>query len=193
MPKIDNKKFYNSAIEMYGTSAKGVNWASSSSQKLRFKVILEMLPKDISQYSLLDAGCGFGDFYTYLEKKDKLPKKYIGVDSLQEMYSIASNTTGCEILIADIIKEEIPSADFVVCSGALNTLKRSETVEFIHNCLSASKIGFIFNILHGDKKSETYNYFNTTDLEQIAEALHVKNYLFKDDYMDGDITVGLFK
>jgi len=193
MPKIDNEKFYTSAIKMYGTTAKGVNWHSAQSQKLRFKIILELLPQELSNYSLLDAGCGFGDFYTYLKKKKNIPKNYIGVDALQDMYSIASQNTGCEILIADITKDEIPSADFIVCSGALNTLERSETIEFIHNCFVASKKAFIFNILHGDKKSETYNYFNTIDLKEICHALNVKKSIFKEGYMDADITVGFYK
>ena len=40
MARIDNEKFYSSAIEKFGTTAKGVNWHSSESQKLRFKIIL---------------------------------------------------------------------------------------------------------------------------------------------------------
>ena len=193
MPKIDNEKFYSSAIEMYGTTAKGVNWISAQTQKKRFQVILDLLPKELQEYTLLDAGCGFGDFYTYLQKKKNVPKKYIGVDSLEDMYNIASSNTACEILIADITKGEIPLTDFVVCSGALNTLTREETLQFIHTCFSASTMGFVFNILHGDKKSDTYNYFTTIDLQQICEALKAKKIIFKDDYMDGDITVGIFK
>ena len=108
------------------------------------------------------------------------------------MYTIASETTGCEIIIADITKDEIPSADFIVCSGALNTLKRFETHQFISNCYKSSKIGFIFNILHGDKKSETYNYFSTDEIKQIAQDLNVTRIEFKTGYFEDDITVALF-
>ena len=58
MPRIDNEKFYSSAIEMYGTSAKGVNWASKENQELRFDALLELLPKKLSEYVIADAGCG---------------------------------------------------------------------------------------------------------------------------------------
>ena len=192
MPKIDNEQFYISAIQKYGTTAKGVNWLSSTSQKTRFKVIMEFLQKDISNYTLIDAGCGFGDLYTYLKKKNNLPKNYIGVDALEDMYTIASETTGCEIIIADITKEEIPNADFVICSGAMNTLERFETHQFISNCFKASKIGFIFNILHGDKKSDTYNYFSADEIKQIAQDLKVSRVEFKTGYLDYDITVAFF-
>jgi len=193
MPRVDNEKFYSSAIEMYGTSAKGVNWHSKQSQMLRFRIIQELLPKDISKFTIVDAGCGFGDLFTYFTKKKIEPKKYIGIDSLVDMYSIASEQTGCEILIADITKDKLPSAEYYICSGALNVLSEFETHLFIRNCYESSKNGFIFNVLHGDKQSETYNYLTTKQIEQIASELKVKETVFKDDYMDGDITVGFFK
>ncbi len=191
MPRIDSEKFYTSAIEMHGTTAKGVNWTSKETQEIRFDVILDMLPKKIN--SLADAGCGFGDFYIYSQKKKREPKKYIGIDSLIDMYSIASNNTAQEIIIADITKDKIPHAEYYICSGAMNVLDRFETYLFIRNCFLACGDGFIFNILHGEDKSETYNYICTCQIEQIAKELDVKRVEFRDGYMDGDITVGFFK
>ncbi len=193
MPRIDSEKFYTSAIELYGTTARGVNWASKENQQIRFDVILEMLPKDLGSYIMADAGCGFGDLYNYMIKKAKTPKKYIGIDSLSDMYSIASEQTGCEIIIANICKDTIPHANYYVCSGAMNTLTLFETHQFIQNCFLACENGFIFNILHGDKKSETYNYLSTSQLQQIAKKLGVKKVKFRDDYLENDITVGFFK
>lgn len=193
MPRINNKMFYSTAIEKHGITAKGVNWHSRESQKLRFDILLEMLPSDLNSYSIADAGCGFGDLYLYMQKKKRAPKEYIGIDSLADMYSIASERTGCEILIADICKEELPSADFYVCSGAMNVLEEFETHLFVRNCFGASKIGFIFNVLHGEKNSETYNYLTTAQIEQMAEHLGVKKVLFRDDYMEDDITVMFLK
>ena len=192
MPKIDNERFYISAIQKYGTTAKGVNWTSSSTQKIRFKTILDLLPKVLNQYTLIDAGCGFGDFYKYMSKKKNLPKSYTGIDSLQEMQIIAAENTACDIIIADITKEDIPQADFIICSGAMNTLERFETHMFIQNCFKASTKAFIFNILHGDKESETYNYFSTQDLQAIAKELNVSKVEYKTDYLEGDITVAFY-
>jgi len=191
MPRIDSEKFYTSAIDMHGTTAKGVNWTSKETQEIRFDVILDMLPKNID--SIVDAGCGFGDFYTYMNKKKRPPKSYIGIDSLIDMYSIASSNTAQEIIIADITKDKIPHAEFYVCSGAMNVLDRFETYLFIKNCFLACGNGFIFNILHGEDKSETYNYFSTCQLRDIAKDLKVAKVKIKDGYMDGDITVGFFK
>ncbi len=189
----NNKKFYTSAIKLYGTSAKGVNWHSKQTQTIRFKTILDLLPKNISTCSVVDAGCGFGDFYNYMLKKKKTPSAYIGLDYLDEMCLIAQENTGQEILLKDISKDKLPSADYFVCSGALNTLSKFDTHLFIQNCYSTCREGFIFNILHGDKKSETYNYMNLQEIKDIASSLHVEHLVLKDDYLEDDITVGFFK
>ena len=189
MPKIDNDKFYTSAIEKHGITARGVNWASKKNQQLRFLEIYKLLPDNLSFHSLVDAGCGFGDFYTFLEKKHSLPSNYIGLDSVTDMCSIASSNTAQEILNLEITKEKLPSSDFYVCSGALNTLTTFETHLFIQNCFNASKKAFIFNVLHGEKKSETYNYVSTQQIYDFAEKLQVRDVVLSDAYLDNDLTI----
>jgi len=193
MPRIDNERFYTSAIETHGTTAKGVNWSSKSSQEVRFDAILKMLPQDLSTFSLVDAGCGFGDFYLYMQKQQNLPKQYIGIDNVIDMYSIASKKTGCEIINADICKDKVPRSSFFTCSGAMNILNSFETHLFIRNCYEASEVGFVFNILHGDKKSDTYNYLTSKAINKIANTLHVKKIKLNNSYLEDDITVGFFK
>ena len=193
MPRVDNEKFYSSAIEMYGVTPKGVNWASKENQELRFDAILELLPQKFSEYTVADAGCGFGDLYSYMNKRKKTSKEYLGIDSHIDMYSIASENTGCKIIIADICKDVLPKADYYVCSGALNVLTKFETHQFIHNCYKSAKLGFIFNALHGEKESETYNYLTTHNIEIIAKELNVGDVVIKSGYLEADITIGFFK
>lgn len=189
MPKIDNKAFYSSAIEHYGTSAKGLNWNSSKTQQIRFYAIVKLLNKDLKNLTLLDAGCGFGDLYFYLEKNSNLPKNYIGVDCHNDMVSIASNQTGCEIINLDIIKQDLPKSDLVVCSGALNILSHYESFLFLKNCFNSTKTSFVFNVLHGDKESDTYNYMNKEQIELFAKKLGVKKVTYFEGYLEKDITV----
>lgn len=193
MPRIDNERFYASAIELHGVSAKGVNWNSIDSQNLRFKVILELLPQNLSEFSLADAGCGFGDFYLYAKKRGQLPKEYIPIDSMKEMVTITKERTQTKAILADICKDPLPTASYYICSGAMNTLELFETHLFMQNCYASSEIGFIFNILHGSKKSETYNYLTLGDIKIIASEIGVKELKFKENYMQNDITVGFFK
>lgn len=193
MPRIDTQKFYSRAINKYGQTAKGLNWNSKKNQELRFEMILKFLPKTLNSFKLCDAGCGFGDFYHYLKRSGNLPKSYIGIDSLEEMHSIASKNTSQNILQLDITKNQTPKADYYVSSGALSVLTQFETYQFIQNCYKSSKYGFIFNALHGDKQSQTYNYLSLQTIQKIAKDLKVKKLHYKNNYMQNDITVGFFK
>jgi len=193
MARINNKLFYTSAIKQHGYSAKGLNWISQETQELRFDVLLEFLPDDLSSFCLGDAGCGFGDIYNYMQTHSKVPKEYLGVDSLHEMCLITQEKTASSTLLADICKDKLPTKDYYLCSGALNILTSFETHQFISNCYKSSKYGFIFNILYGDKKSDTYNYITKEKIQNIAKELNVKKIVLKDDYLENDITVGFYR
>lgn len=193
MPLIDSETFYSSAIKMHGVTAKGVNWASKENQLLRFKIILDFLPKDLTSFTIVDAGCGFGDFYHYLLKKKRVPKEYIGIDSVIDMHSIASNATGQEIVHANICKDKLPTADFYICSGALNVLTPFESYQFIQNCYSSSRIGFIFNALYGDKESQTYNYVRAAQVKDMVKKMNVQTLREEKDYIKDDITLGFYR
>ena len=193
MPKIDNKKFYESAINKHGVNARGLNWNSKISQELRFDVILDMLPNKISNHSIVDVGCGFGDFYLYMLKNNKKPKNYIGIDALEKMCLIAEEKTKQKIIQADVIRDELPHADFYVCSGAMNILTKFETHIFIRKAIEASNIGFVFNALHGKQDSDTYNYLSYDEIFNIAGDLNVEISEMDDSYIEDDITVFLTK
>jgi SAM-dependent methyltransferase len=184
MPRIDNRQFYLASLKKYGVCSCGLNWSSDAHQSIRFDKILTMLEEDLSQSVIVDAGCGFGDFYRFLQNNGFHVKKYIGIDALQEM---------CEILHADITKDNLPVADYYICSGALNILTPFETQLFIRNCFESCKKGFVFNALFGDKESKNYNYININTLQTLAKALHVKHIRLQEGYIKHDITVGFFK
>ncbi|WP_457749374.1 class I SAM-dependent methyltransferase [Sulfurimonas sp.] len=193
MPRIDSEKFYKAALKKHGISSCGLHWSSDAHQSIRFDKILEMLETDLQHSVLADAGCGFGDFYLYLQANNLHVKRYIGIDSLQEMCEITAKKTECEILHADITKEKLPLADYYICSGALNILTPFETQLFIRNCFESSTKAFIFNALYGDKESDIYNYINMQTLSTLAKSLHVKQLRFSEGYLEHDITVGFFK
>ena len=58
MARTDQKAFYQSHYDTYGTSAGGVAWDSAQRQKRRFSAIASCLG-DLKQDRLVDAGCGF--------------------------------------------------------------------------------------------------------------------------------------
>jgi len=193
MPRINDKLFYSNAIKKHGLTPKGVCWLSHTHQTLRFDIILSFLPKDISSSSLVDIGCGFGDFYRYLQIQRKLPISYTPIDNIQQMCDITQQNFKIRALKLDATKDKLPNSDYYICSGALNILTPFEVVLFIQNCYRSSKKAFIFNTLYGNKKSETYNYMKKEDIRDIATSLNVKKIVYEQNYLDNDITVGFYR
>ncbi len=194
MPRVNTKTIHITDLQKNGNLPNGINWISKKNQEIRFKVILYLLPRDLSSATIVDAGCGYGDLYPYMEKNNRLPKEYIGIDYIEDMYGIAQKQTNhSEIIIRDITEGPLPRADYYLSSAALNITTKFETYLFIRNCFKACTSGFIFNSLHGDKTCNIYNYVTKSDIDRMAEEFEVKEVVFIDDYLEDCITVGFFK
>ena len=184
MPKIDNTLFYQNAYKKHGKNAKGLNWNNKFSQKIRFELIVEFLkPICHDKDSLVDAGCGFGDFYHYL-KKEGLECHYTGYDVMEKFVQIAKENTKQPIMIKDILTDELEVAEFYVASGSLNILTSFETYLFIKRCYEHSKKAFIFNMLEGGYH-ERFNLVREKDIVEYgkelgAEVTVKKGYLMED-------------
>lgn len=189
MPKIESEIFYINAIKKHGVSPQGVCWLDREHQQLRFDAIYSLLPQDLSTFSLTDAGCGFGDFYLYLQKHNNLPKNYTGLDSVERMCEIAMQRTDAKIIHTNVLHAELPVSDYYICSGALNVLTLFETTMFLQKCFKASKIGIIFNALYGNEESKVYNYLTKEKIETIAKELNVSSISYIEGYLEKDITV----
>jgi len=187
--RIDQKNFYRNNYNTYGVTAEGVAWDSAQTQKRRFSALVSCLG-NVQNDTLVDAGCGFGDFYLYLKEKNNLPKTYTGLDLCEPMVKEAQLRTGCKILQRDILRQTIPLADWYVASGSMNLLTRFETRIFIQRCFEKSRKGFVFNLLHGKEREGTYNYWLPHEIIKLCRPLGA-NIEIKEGYMNGDFTIAL--
>ena len=190
MSRIDNENFYTAAIKKHGSSPKGVHWNSKHSQEKRFEVLLSCIDDDA--YSLVDAGCGFGDLHSYLQDKSVNISNYTGLDLSPSMVEIARENTGCEIIECDITRDRLPEADYYACSGSMNILSRFATFLFIRNCYEACSKGFVFNLLLGADDSLVYNHFYPEELQGLFDELGAE-VVVKTGYLEHDFTVFLKK
>ena len=187
MARINQKTFYQENIDNYGTSACGVAWDSEQSQKRRFSAIFSSLG-EIKNDILVDAGCGFGDFYLYLKEKNALPKQYVGLDLCKPMVTEAKLRTGCKIKQCDILRQPLPLADWYVASGSMNLLTQLETQLFIQRCFEQSHKGLVFNLLEGKEQEGPFSYWKIDKIRKFCESLS-KKVQIKEEYLDGDFTV----
>ena len=112
-------RYFNHRITQFGPTIEGLQWQSRDSQETRYNVIKHHLPNQKS--SLLDVGCGCGDFFHYL-KKHQLPFHYTGIDVSANMIISAQESYPSGIFKC-LSLEEISinhSFDYVVASGTFN-------------------------------------------------------------------------
>ena len=191
MPKISHKHFYLGAYKIYGkNNPKSLHWNSKESQEQRFLLLCEALG-DITNKTVVDAGCGFGDFYLFLKKHHSLPKRYIGVEQLEEFVHIAKKNTKQTIIHGDVLRPPLPKADIYIASGTLNTLTRFESILFLRRLFELSNERVIFNFLCGNKESQIYNYIPKQLIYNLIKQNDLSIYYEKEGYLKSDMTLGL--
>uniref|UniRef100_UPI0040473D34 methyltransferase domain-containing protein n=1 Tax=Aliarcobacter sp. TaxID=2321116 RepID=UPI0040473D34 len=189
MSQKDNNQFYKNSIKKYGISAKGVHWNSRYTQYIRFEVLTNFIKHNITESSVIDAGCGFGEYYNYLFDNNLKPKSYLGVDCENEMIKLASKRfLNVDFIVQNILEEELIPSDYYICSGAMNILEEKEVFIFIKKCFDSSKIAFVFNFLKNDS-------LTSVDINKVLEYCQslTKNISIKDNYLDNDVSILLKK
>jgi len=188
MPRLNNDTFYLNALKKHGQNAKGLNWHNKNSQEIRFETIFHTIEKfSHDNTTLVDAGCGFGDFYTFLCDKG-FEVDYMGYEIVEKFVNIAKLRTKQSIELKDILHDKLAQADFYVASGSLNILTRFETFLFIRRCFEHSKVGFVFNLLEGDFSRDDFNFFSQSEIREFGEELDAK-VTIKDGYFANDFMV----
>ncbi len=187
----DNNKFYKSSLKKHGLSAQGVHWNSKYTQYKRFEILSSFIKSDIKNSSIVDVGCGFAEYYSYLKKINKTPKEYIGLDCEQSMIEISQKRfKNLVFKKKNILKDTLEEADYYVCSGALNILTKKEFFIFLSKCIEKCKKGFIFNFL----KEDSYNYIKKEEILYFCENLNLNLEIqTKDNYLENDFTIFLKK
>lgn len=185
--KTINNQFYTNSYKKYGISAKGVHWNSKESQYTRFEVITTLL-KDLENSSIVDIGCGFGEYLNFLDEKKLKADIYLGIDCEDFMLKIAKERFPKNIFIkCDFLKQEVPSADYLICSGAFNIFTSKDFIKGIESCFQASKKGFVFNFL---SKEESIHRLSLSKILDFCKTLTHK-VTIRDNYLDNDYTIFL--
>jgi SAM-dependent methyltransferase len=193
---LNNEKFYTNAYEKHGISAQGVNWNSKESQEIRFGAITDLLGDELLTCSVVDAGCGFGEFYLFSKELDFTPCSYIGLDCVQSSVDICLKrfeyVQNCYFTCKDILKDEIPRADWYIASGSLNILSSFDTWLFLEKMLENSRKGIVFNVLQGYVRSKNFNYQNKEDMKDFAKSKNL-DIVIVDGYLKNDMTIRMIK
>jgi len=189
MAQKHNKEFYSQAVSKYGISAQGVHWNSEFSQYKRFEILTDFIKEDISNSTIVDVGCGMGEYYNYLMDNELKPKEYFGIDCEPQMTTLAQKRyPKAQFELKNALTDTLPVADYYICSGAMNILDMNEFHLFILNCFEKSEKGFLFNFLI----KESYNQMSKDEVLLYCKDFS-SNIQIQENYLDNDISIFLSK
>lgn len=200
--KEENNLYYNNTKKAYGEGNPKVLWQNEKLQVMRFSKQASLF--DYNNKSILDVGCGYGDFYFYLLEKGMLPQSYTGIDLIQSHCDFARNRLPEEAFIinGDFLEISLPEVDIAVLSGAFNVYFNgwlSVVSSIIDKMWLLSKEAITFNIrsphsLQGDypKKSQQIKELDPSYWCKYAHNKTSK-YALYHDYMPNDYTIVMWK
>jgi SAM-dependent methyltransferase len=187
--KKNNTQFYKESIKRHGISAQGVHWNSEYTQYKRFEILTDFIKDNIKEFTIIDAGCGFGEYYNYLFDNDLKPKSYLGIDCEEQMINLASKRfLNTKFEVQNILKDNLSISDYYICSGAMNILEKEEVFLFIKKCFLASNLAFIFNFL----KNDSLTTVNESDVINYCLTLS-KKIEIKENYLSNDFSICIKK
>lgn len=191
--------WYGAQLSRHGFTPKGLGWNRPESQRLRFEALLEL--GDFRGRTVLDAGCGFGDFLAFLNNAGAAPRRYVGLDMCPEMVSRCKERFSggsASFFCADVLCfEPEQSFDLVVASGLFglrSECSRERIAPTLRRLYSWADIGLAANFLSrlSPRHAKTGCYVDPRRVWNIATALTPAVRL-RHDYLPNDFTIYLRK
>jgi SAM-dependent methyltransferase len=200
------KEHYKKLFLQHGMDPKSVQWSDSITQTNRFKILSEI---DANLKSVIDVGCGLGDFFTYLKKDKEFSGKYLGLDYLQEFVDACNEQFRSEgntaFQLFDLTTDEFPPAyDYIFLSGVFNN-KIEQDEQFMYQSIEkmfkAALKGVSFNALstYVDYQDDGLFYSNPLAVfdfckKNITRKITLRHdYLVKEGSIPFEYTIYLYK
>ncbi len=192
---------YSSLYGIHGSSHKALNWGSLDSQNLRFKVLSEI--DDLTGKSILDVGCGLGDFADWFKKRN-IPVNYTGLDLTWKLVEQArKNHPTYEFIQGSILDDLLLEKsinrhfDYVFASGIFYTYTQgsySWMQSAISKMWSLCTKGLAFNSLSAWAKDLDSTEFYAEPLKTIEYCRQLSpEIVFRHDYHPRDFTIYMLK
>ncbi|MCW9036208.1 MAG: class I SAM-dependent methyltransferase [Rhodospirillales bacterium] len=112
---------YDASFKETGMAPKSVLWRDEDGQKLRFRILLNILKEETTPFSLNDVGCGYGALLNYVTTDLNLPlEKYYGYDISQNLLEAAAQHTPTPKAEYYQSVRALYEADYSLVSGTFN-------------------------------------------------------------------------
>ena len=191
--------FYDTLLDNYGVDdARSLGWYNDSTKNIRYQILCEV--GDLNNHSVLDVGCGFGDLFDFIKKKN-INFTYKGIDINSNMINKAikkyQNAQFETIDFGVFNKDE--KYDYVFCSGGLSFMVpdyKQFYFEYVEKMFECSKIAVVFNMLNrnNNNKPEDDEIFATYSTEEVLDfCLKLTDKVtIRENYLSNDFSVYLY-
>lgn len=194
------KKYYEDLYQLHGYSPKSLGW-DKGKQFLRFHQLTSDF--DLNNASILDVGCGFGDFIKFLQVNQVKNFQYMGVDMMQEFIEEASKQHSSEhiqFIKSDFLNTELPhNFDYAIASGTFNLkiegVNGYDNIELnmkkmFENCSKAVSIDLL-----SSRVDYTHEHnFNSDPLKILEMAYGLsKSVILKNNYFPFEFSITIYK
>ncbi len=169
-------KRYSERLAKEGNTYEALRTGPWERREMRFSIVKEV---GISTGdSVLDVGCGYGDFYDYLNRND-ISVQYAGYDINSDFVKIGKEKyPECHFEVKDIVHEEYPKYDWIISSSCFNLeLKSQNNYDFIEEILRSSYAhcnkGIAMDLFsdYVDFRADNMFYYSPEKVFQIAKTI----------------------
>lgn len=189
---------YNQRLGEFGDDIRTLSSGTEERRNMRYQVLCDVGLRD--GVSVLDLGCGFGDFFRYLNARG-LKVEYEGCDINPNLVNVARRKyPEARFFVADIQTDRFERTyDFVVSSSAFNNIMQDEDQYlYVGNImarayeLSREAVALDFLTEYVDFKAEGGFYYSPERLFSIAKKI-TKRVCLRHDYPLFEFCLYLYK
>ncbi|MFH1282522.1 MAG: class I SAM-dependent methyltransferase [bacterium] len=191
-------KRYTDRFKKFGIDIKTLASGDTSRQKIRYDVFLRI--GELNGASLLDVGCGLGDFYQYLLDKG-IKLEYTGIDICPAFIDVCKQRfPNGTFLVADIQTDTLGKHyDYIISSQTYNNkLEKEDNMTVVHDvlkkCYSVCKKALAFDFItsYVDYKEERLYYYSPEKIFTFCKQI-TKRVALLHDYPLYEFAIFLYK
>ena len=189
-------KYWDKKAEKHRIDAEAVN-TSKKSQYFRYYAFSNLF--DLNNSSILDVGCGLGDFYGFL-KKNSIECNYFGVDLSKKMVLRARKKYSAKFECENILNWNIKQRfDYVVSFGIHNNIAEIHTSDLLYKITlkqfelsnKAAHVSILSNAFKG-KYDKGIKSWNASEVLKLFNKI-TPNIVYRHDYMPHDMSFSLVR
>jgi len=188
--------YYEGLIRQYGHDPRACDYGRPESQQVKFRVLSEVVP--LSDCSLLDVGCGFADFATYLQQRFS-GVSYSGIDLCTSMVEEARRIhPDLDIRTANVLDASFDRHFAVVTANGIFYRLGEEAwpmmCKMVERMFGLATTALAFNSLSDWANDQEANEFYADPVQVLTFCRKLTPWVvLRHDYHPRDFTVYMYK